>query len=70
MRKPLTPLLLSVYLTTKHPYNACACTADPTQRAPGADDNGSGSSAMLEIARVLADNDVEFEYTYVGTCEV
>eukprot|EP00041_Stephanoeca_diplocostata_P036787 m.1358259 g.1358259 ORF g.1358259 m.1358259 type:complete len:468 (+) comp24934_c1_seq31:54-1457(+) len=40
-------------------------TTDPSQRAPGADDNGSGSSAMLEIARVLAENDVEFEYTHM-----
>ena len=30
---------------------------DPMEIAPGADDNASGISAMLEIARVLKDND-------------
>ena len=30
------------------------CTNDPYNNAPGADDNGSGTSATLEIARVMA----------------
>lgn len=36
---------------------------DPTQRAPGADDNGSGSAHILELARVFAENRLSFEYT-------
>lgn len=34
-----------------------------TDRAPGADDNGSGSSAVLEIARVLTSSNVTFANT-------
>ena len=41
-------------------YDSCICSATPTSvydatsDAPGADDDGSGSSAVLELARVLA----------------
>jgi hypothetical protein len=41
-------------------YDSCICSAAPagvydsTSDAPGADDDGSGSSAVLEIARVVA----------------
>lgn len=38
-------------------YDSCICSINPwdsTSDAPGADDDGSGSSAMLEIARVLS----------------
>ncbi|HKH93853.1 MAG TPA: M28 family peptidase [Gemmatimonadaceae bacterium] len=41
-------------------YDSCICSAtstsvyDATSDAPGADDDGSGSSAVLELARVLA----------------
>ncbi len=38
------------------------CTSeDPYNQAPGADDNGSGTAAVLEAARVLSNYD--FEYT-------
>lgn len=38
-------------------YDSCICTEDPwdaTSDAPGADDDGSGTSAVLELARVLS----------------
>jgi len=35
-------------------------SADPTARAPGADDNGSGTSAIMELARVFT----SMNYTY------
>lgn len=35
----------------------------PTQRAPGADDNGSGSSAVVEIARLLFENKIQLAHT-------
>eukprot|EP00002_Diphylleia_rotans_P022520 TRINITY_DN440_c0_g1_i1.p1 TRINITY_DN440_c0_g1~~TRINITY_DN440_c0_g1_i1.p1 ORF type:complete len:388 (-),score=86.38 TRINITY_DN440_c0_g1_i1:85-1248(-) len=38
-------------------------TYDTTSRAPGADDDGSGTTAVLEIARVLAESGLRFRYT-------
>jgi hypothetical protein len=35
-------------------YDAAAYDVDATQLAPGADDNGTGIAAMLEIARIMA----------------
>ncbi|MDQ2670588.1 MAG: M28 family peptidase, partial [Gemmatimonadota bacterium] len=38
-------------------YDSCICADDPwdaTSDAPGADDDGSGTSAVLEVARVLS----------------
>ena len=35
----------------------------PTQRAPGADDNGSGSAALVELARVIHENGIRFKHT-------
>eukprot|EP01065_Artemidia_motanka_P042090 TRINITY_DN5584_c0_g1_i1.p2 TRINITY_DN5584_c0_g1~~TRINITY_DN5584_c0_g1_i1.p2 ORF type:complete len:465 (+),score=165.17 TRINITY_DN5584_c0_g1_i1:58-1395(+) len=35
----------------------------PDQRAPGADDNASGTSALLEIARVIKEMGLKLEYT-------
>jgi len=36
---------------------------DVTLRAPGADDNASGTSNLLELARIISENNVNFEYT-------
>ena len=38
-------------------------SSSPTQRAPGADDNGSGSATLLELARVISESGVRFRYT-------
>lgn len=35
----------------------------PTARAPGADDNGSGTANLLEIARVIGTSKLQFQYT-------
>jgi hypothetical protein len=37
--------------------------SDPNMRAPGADDNGSGSAAVLEIARAFANSGISFKHT-------
>jgi len=37
--------------------------ADPLQRAPGADDNASGTSNILEVARVIVASGLKFKYT-------
>jgi len=37
--------------------------SNPDQRAPGADDNGSGTSAVLELARVFAQSGTKFNFT-------
>jgi leucyl aminopeptidase len=39
--------------------------ADPTAPAPGADDNGTGTSGVLEVGRILAESGVRFEATIV-----
>jgi hypothetical protein len=38
-------------------------SADPTARAPGADDNGSGTSAIVEIARIMTSQNTSYEFT-------
>lgn len=40
-------------------------TSDRTERAPGADDNGSGCAAVLELARVISEQKLSFEYTLI-----
>lgn len=50
-------------------YIVCAHYDDtsnnPAVRAPGADDNGSGTSTVLEAARVLADYDFKYSIKFV-----
>jgi Peptidase family M28 len=43
------------YVMSSHYDSRNSDNADTTQDAPGADDNGSGTSAVLEAARVLAE---------------
>ncbi|KAJ9442218.1 hypothetical protein DIPPA_01842 [Diplonema papillatum] len=38
-------------------------TNDATNPAPGADDNASGTVALLEIARLIFQNNLQFDYT-------
>jgi hypothetical protein len=44
-------------------YDSRTTTFNPDLRAPGADDNGSGSSNVLEIARVFTQSKIKFKYT-------
>jgi len=37
----------------------------PTTAAPGAEDDGSGSAALLEFLRVLVESDIQFEKTII-----
>lgn len=37
--------------------------SDPTMRAPGADDNGSGTANVLELARVFTESGLKFKHT-------
>lgn len=46
-----------------HLDDRAANVNDPAQRAPGANDDGSGSSMLLEVARVLRSLNATFRYT-------
>lgn len=41
------------------------CKSDHTSRAPGANDNASGVSSILEIARVLYEKNLEYDIQFV-----
>lgn len=44
-------------------YDSRARSMQPNVRAPGADDNASGTSAVLEIARVLKESKYSFQHS-------
>merc|ERR1719429_593162 len=46
-----------------HLDSTAGWSSTPTSRSPGADDNGSGSSAVLEFARLVASNGARFKNT-------
>jgi len=48
-----------------HYDSRAASSSSPTQRAPGANDDGSGTSALLEIARIIHEQQLSFEYSVV-----
>jgi hypothetical protein len=63
---PVLTNIIGERLGTVHPdeyvyatahYDSISGDSDPMELAPGADDNGSGSTALLELARVLAPYD-------------
>jgi Zn-dependent M28 family amino/carboxypeptidase len=41
------------------------CKSDHTSRAPSANDNTSGVSAILEITHVMHDRNLEYDLQYV-----
>lgn len=36
-----------------------------TQRAPGANDDGSGTGVLMQIAKIISDNKLQFRYTVI-----
>lgn len=46
-----------------HLDSTAGWSSRPTSRAPGADDNGSGSSSVLEFARIIASTGARFKNT-------
>eukprot|EP01062_Namystynia_karyoxenos_P036638 TRINITY_DN2669_c0_g1_i1.p1 TRINITY_DN2669_c0_g1~~TRINITY_DN2669_c0_g1_i1.p1 ORF type:complete len:470 (+),score=79.77 TRINITY_DN2669_c0_g1_i1:76-1410(+) len=72
-RADMSPVVVAELKGSAHPEKVIVAGAhydsrstdntSPTQRAPGADDNASGTSAMLEIARVIHALGLKLEYT-------
>jgi len=50
-------------LITAHYDSRAASSTNPTARAPGANDNGSGSAGILTIAKILGTLKPKFNYT-------
>jgi hypothetical protein len=46
-------------------YDTVVIGADPDDPAPGANDDGSGTALMMELARVLANSGIDFDATLV-----
>jgi len=53
----------SVVVVGAHYDSRGTQNSSPTQRAPGADDNGSGSASVLELARVIHETGATFRHT-------
>ena len=53
----------TIVVVGAHYDSRSTMSTSPTQRAPGADDNGSGSSALLEFARIIQESGVVFRHT-------
>ena len=58
MEDPDTIIVVGAHYDSRGTQNS-----SPTQRAPGADDNGSGSAALLEFARVIQESGTRFRHT-------
>eukprot|EP01062_Namystynia_karyoxenos_P078117 TRINITY_DN79_c0_g2_i2.p2 TRINITY_DN79_c0_g2~~TRINITY_DN79_c0_g2_i2.p2 ORF type:complete len:468 (+),score=185.54 TRINITY_DN79_c0_g2_i2:77-1405(+) len=72
-RSDMTPQIVAELKGTEEPEKIVVAGAhydsrgtmssSPTQRAPGADDNGSGSASLVEFARIIKEAGVRFRYT-------
>ena len=59
-RFPNTYVIIGGHYDSRGPSSS-----SPTNRAPGANDDGSGTSALLEIARLINSNNVQFAYSVI-----
>jgi len=62
-RLPGTETPENVIVMGAHFDSRSTDSRSPTQRAPGADDNGSGSAVLLEFARIIKESGVRFKNT-------
>jgi len=53
----------NIIILSAHYDSRSTDVQSPTQRAPGADDNGSGTSTLLEIASIIASTGLKFKNT-------
>lgn len=52
-------------LVTAHYDSRGPSVSSTTERAPGANDNGSGTGTLLQIAKLISDNKISFGYTVI-----
>eukprot|EP00026_Physarum_polycephalum_P008461 Phypoly_transcript_08547.p1 GENE.Phypoly_transcript_08547~~Phypoly_transcript_08547.p1 ORF type:complete len:446 (+),score=64.23 Phypoly_transcript_08547:139-1476(+) len=52
-----------VIIVGAHYDSRASSATDPTQRAPGANDDGSGTGTLLQIAKAISSSDVKFSRT-------
>jgi len=52
-----------IVIVGAHYDSRASSTTDPNQRAPGANDNGSGSAAVLHFAKAIFEAKAQFAYT-------
>lgn len=72
-RNDITPQIIARLPGTENPDDVIVMGAhfdsrgtqstSPSQRAPGADDNGTGSAVLLEFARIISESGVRFKNT-------
>lgn len=58
--EPNTYVVIGAHYDSRGPQST-----SPTQRAPGANDDGSGTGALLQIAKIIKDNNIRFRYSVI-----
>lgn len=53
----------AIVVVGAHYDSRASSSTDPSQRAPGANDNGSGTSAVLQFAKAISETKSQFAYT-------
>jgi hypothetical protein len=52
-------------IMSAHYDSRASSSSSTTQRAPGANDDGSGTSALLEMARIISELNLSFDYSVI-----